>query len=305
MEIRWNETPRRDWDAAMRGAAWSQNWAYGAAFAKGGLSVHRAAILDGGEVLGHAQFTARGFGGRVYAATCTRGPIWVQEPGAAVRRESYRALRRTIPLPRLRGVFFTPDAPAQEAATLKAARLSRVMSAYSTALLDLRAPEDALLQRMQGKWRNRLRRAEESGLVVTVAPAKPGSYDWLLEQEAAQQSHRRYRAFPPGFVSTWHGQAGPFDAVVLATARRGEERLGGMLFLVHGAGALYHIGVTSEAGRAANAHTLLLWRAVQALRKRGVEALDLGGVDTLDTPGIARFKLGSGAVVRTLCGTWC
>jgi lipid II:glycine glycyltransferase (peptidoglycan interpeptide bridge formation enzyme) len=92
---------------------------------------------------------------------------------------------------------------------------------------------------------------------------------------------------------------------MVATAKRGGARLGAMLFLVTGATALYHFGVAGEAGRAANAHNLLLWRAIRALRKRGVETLDLGGLDTIDNPGIARFKLGSGARVRSGCGTWC
>jgi len=266
MEIRWNDTPRARWDTEMRHAAWAQNWAYGAMLAQVGRPVHRAAIVEDGETVGHAQFTGRSFFGRVHIATCTRGPVWRCDVGEGVRREAYRRLRETIPLPWPRGIFFTPEAEAGESAALRGARFRQVMSPYSTAMLDLSAPEDDLLRAMQGKWRNRLRRAEGAGMAVTVARA---------------------------------------DGVMLATATRGGERLGAMLFLIHGAGALYHFGIGSAAGRAANAHNLLLWRAIHALRKRGVERLDLGGLDTVEMPGIARFKLGSGARVRTLCGTWC
>ena len=78
-----------------------------------------------------------------------------------------------------------------------------------------------------------------------------------------------------------------------------------MLFLAHGATALYHFGIADKAGRALNAHNLLLWRAIRALRRMGVDSLDLGGLDTVDNPGIARFKLGTGARVHSRCGTWC
>jgi len=305
MEIRWNDTPRARWDTEMRHAAWAQNWAYGAMLAQVGRPVHRAAIVEDGETVGHAQFTGRSFFGRVHIATCTRGPVWRCDVGEGVRREAYRRLRETIPLPWPRGIFFTPEAEAGESAALRGARFRQVMSPYSTAMLDLSAPEDDLLRAMQGKWRNRLRRAEGAGMAVTVAPVAPGHYDWMLLEEQAQQRRRRYRTAPPGIVTAWQAQGGRADGVMLATATRGGERLGAMLFLIHGAGALYHFGIGSAAGRAANAHNLLLWRAIHALRKRGVERLDLGGLDTVEMPGIARFKLGSGARVRTLCGTWC
>lgn len=304
MEIRWNETPRAAWDEAMRHAAWQQGWAYGAAVASPGWPVHRAAIVEEGETIGHAQFAGRRLLKIAHVATCTRGPVWSVEAGEGARREAYRLLRATIPLPRPRGVFFTPDA-AEEAGPLRAARLRQVMSPYSTATLDLTRPDDALLRAMRGKWRNRLRRAEEARIEVTVERAEPGSYDALLRAEEAQQRARRYRALPPALVPAWQARASAREGVMVATAHRDGARLGAMLFLVHGAGALYHIGVTGPAGRAVSAHALTLWRAMGALRDRGVETLDLGGLDTVDAPGIARFKLGSGAAVRTLCGTWC
>lgn len=305
MEVRWNDTPRHVWDTAMRHAAWQQNWAYGAALAAMGRPVHRAVIFDGGEVVGRAQVTGRRFLRWIDVATCTRGPVWAGGVDAAMRREAYRLLHATVPLSRVRGVFFTPEAGAEEGATLRAARLRQVMSPYSTAFLDLTAPEDALRCAMRGKWRNRLCRAEEAGIAIAVAPATPGEYAWLLMEEAEQQRRRRYHGSPPAFVAAWQGRAGRGDGVLLATATRAGERLGAMLFLRHGAGALYQFGTTSAAGRAANAHTLLLWEGMRFLRRRGVERLDLGGIDTVDLPGIARFKLGSGARVRTLCGTWC
>ena len=43
---------------------------------------------------------------------------------------------------------------------------------------------------------------------------------------------------------------------------------------------------------------------MRKLKAAGVHVLDLGGLNTEDVPGIARFKLGAGGKVKTLCGTW-
>ena len=50
--------------------------------------------------------------------------------------------------------------------------------------------------------------------------------------------------------------------------------------------------------------SLLLWTAMTRLPRAGIAELDLGGLNTADAPGIARFKLGTGARVKALCGTW-
>jgi lipid II:glycine glycyltransferase (peptidoglycan interpeptide bridge formation enzyme) len=77
-----------------------------------------------------------------------------------------------------------------------------------------------------------------------------------------------------------------------------------MLFLRHGTTATYHIGWTSRDGRAASAHNLILWDACARLAARGVRQLDLGIIDTETAPGLARFKLGTGAQPVRTGGTW-
>ena len=44
--------------------------------------------------------------------------------------------------------------------------------------------------------------------------------------------------------------------------------------------------------------------AAEELRKTGVQKIDLGTLDTVNAPGLARFKLGSGARAEPLGGTW-
>ena len=82
------------------------------------------------------------------------------------------------------------------------------------------------------------------------------------------------------------------------------DRLAGMMFLIHGQAATYQIGWTTQAGRDANAHHLMLWRGIEAVLERGVRLLDLGGVNTIRSAGVARFKMRTGGKVVTLAGTY-
>ena len=305
MEILWNQTTRKLWDRHTADAAWQQRWAYGAGWDLVLGRVERAEIRVAGRLAGLAQFTCRRLFGAVHVATCTRGPVWIDPPEEEARSDAYRRLKREIPLPWPRGVFLTPDHGGAEAALLSRARLDRVMSPFSTAFLDLDRPLEDLRAGMQGKWRNRLKAAEKSG--IKIAPGATGGpqLTWLMERERAQQRRHRYRAAPGPLMTAWQTESTGRDGLVLLLARQAAETVGAMLFLVHGRTALYHIGWTSEEGRSAGAHNLLLWKAISQLKGRGIRTLDLGGVDTGPGAGIARFKLGTGAQVRTLCGTWC
>jgi hypothetical protein len=128
----------------------------------------------------------------------------------------------------------------------------------------------------------------------------PPRYAWLLETEAAQQRERRYRNWPPGLVNAWDTCGGEIRVFV---ARDGGEPLAAMLFLLHGRVATYHIGWAGPEGRRGAALPLCLWRAIEDLKRAGIERIDLGTLDTEAAPGLARFKIATGALVRPLGAT--
>lgn len=300
MEILWNQTSRTNWARLTgSGGALQQDWAYGAACTALGSDVLRAEIRDAGVAIGAVQLIHRPFLGLVHAAVATRGPVW--RPGLArdAMAEALRCLCRALPLPRWRGLFVTPETDASD--SLGESGFHRIMTPYATVELDLTRPAEALRTAMHQKWRNRLVGAERAGLEIGRADARPEMYRWLLEAETGQQRRLRYRALPPELVPMWQ-QAG--GGLRIYTAERDERMLGAMLFLLHGNRATYHIGWIHPEGRRISAHNLLLWHAMQKLPKMGVDVLDLGGINTRESPGVARFKLGTGGQVRTLCGTW-
>jgi lipid II:glycine glycyltransferase (peptidoglycan interpeptide bridge formation enzyme) len=77
-----------------------------------------------------------------------------------------------------------------------------------------------------------------------------------------------------------------------------------LLVLRHGAAATYHIAHTEAAGRKTSAQCLLIWSAMRWLQAKGVTRFELGQIDTERGASLARFKLGTGARVERLGGTW-
>lgn len=216
-------------------------------------------------------------------------------PRARLHRDTLPGLVTTSGLRKSLWVL-NPDHPAPWLADLGAVA---VMTPSHVAELDLTGDMRA---QMHQKWRNRLAFAEKQNLRVTRQNLTDKSDRWLLDQDHKQQQTRGYTTWPEALTLAY-AQANKGDAK-LFTAFIGKEQIAALLILRHGTGATYHISHSSDAGRERSAHNLLLWEAMQWLAAKGVATLDLGLVDTEKSAGLARFKLGTGAKLRPLGGTW-
>jgi hypothetical protein len=309
----WNQFARAEWDAAHAGApaSYQQDWSYGSALKAGspGVEVLRGAVARAdGSIVALAQVTARPFAMVGRFALCTHGPVWIGPVSPEEKRDAYRVLKSSLPQRWPKLLVFTPDEPAGEASGLSG--MSRVMTGDATVLIDLTQDEAALRSAMESSWRNKLSKAERSDLVLQKSGLKPAQYRWLLDAEAKQRQKRGYRAMPLEMTELWQdakaegakGDRGAGLAVFRADV--GRDPAAGMLFLIHGRRATYHVGWTSEAGRDNAAHNLILWSAIKDLKARGIAQLDLGGVNTQSGAGIARFKLETGGVVLQRAGAF-
>jgi Acetyltransferase (GNAT) domain len=162
-----------------------------------------------------------------------------------------------------------------------------LMTDRFVALWDVAAAPAALRAAMHGKWRNRLTVVEGS-----VRVRRGGDLGALLAQEVAQRAARGYRALSPAFTMALPGQA-----LHLWEWRHGGTLGAAMCFVRHGDWATYHLGWASDAARGRGVHGVMLWQAAMALRAEGVRVIDLGDVNTDHAPGLARFKLGTGAAL--------
>ena len=305
MNVIWNDIDPAEWDQqhALHAGALQQDWAYGSTMKMLGVPVLRASVLDDGVRVAQAQFIVRRWGNWAAIALCSRGPVWLQPLLPEQKQAVYRLMKKTLPLNGLRWMLVTPEESQAQAVGLPFWR--RVMTPYSTVVLDLSQDLEALRLGFEAKWRNRLVAAENSALKVQRTGLKFGQYRWLLDHEQSQRETRGLAGLPiPFFEPYAQSRKSPAKNVFGVRADLNQDRVAGMLFLIHGASATYQVGWSNDEGRQHNAHNLLLWDAIQALKERGVRQLDLGGVNTQRSAGIARFKIGTGGEVRTFSGTY-
>lgn len=209
----------------------------------------------------------------------SRGPVW--EPGVS-SADKTRAVRR---LARWPGVtLVTPEKPVPGFGIVP------LVTPMHHAVWSL-GPD--LAAGMAGKWRNRLVAAERAGVQVRIGGA--GTLDRLIAAEGIQRRQRRYRALPEGFTRNL-----PSGVLRIWDWDPGSGIGAAMAFVVHGTSATYHLGWASDAARRADVHGVMLMQAARTLRAEGVRWLDLGSVDSEAAPGLARFKLGTGARLRSL-----
>ncbi len=307
MDVKWELLPKAEWEAfhtAQQGAL-QQAWGYGEALTALGVGVQRAMVWEEGRLLAIAQFMCKRVLGYISLASCTRGPVFLPDVTPAQRAQVYKRLRQSLPLPRLKVALFSPDRTADQVDPAETKGMSRVMTGYATVLLDLTLPLATLKAQLDGKWRNRLNKALLNDKLRVHVQASRKRCEWLLAQEQAQREAKKFHGLPTDFVQAYIAAAAdPRQAFVVAYAELGKNTVAGMLFLIHGRVASYHMGWADEEGRQLNAHNALLWQAMVDLQGQGVAVLDLGGVNTHDLPGISRFKLGTGGRAVTLAGTY-
>ncbi len=292
MEYRWTQSETPVWTDEVASPIRHQHPLHAAGEAACGRETLFFALKHGGRLLGAAQVGLRNWPLWGRFAILGRGPIWAATLSEDRRRQAVEALLSQLRGTH-RGVMAAPD-PISGTDPISGRPWLPVVTGAQVAVLPLGGSLKDLRAKQSVKWRNRLSRAERSGLVVDQGPLLPDPTHWVFAREQEQRRTRRYRGAPIGYTLGWLAAGGKRSARLFTAWREGEI-IASMLFLLHAPGASYHIGWCSAAGRAANAHPLLLWSAISWLNTRGFQELDLDVIDTETEPGLARFKLGAGA----------
>ncbi len=277
----------------LPGTPLQQSGTYAATLAHFGCTSALAELRAEGALIGRARIHLRKIG-PLRLAWMPRGPVWCAGAPPDLCTRANAALTRAAPW---RALWATSTDAGLEATGLRTKGL-RASKSKQMAELDLRPDEAARRAAQHGKWRNRLAHAEKAGLTVTARPLDQPRDAPLLAAEMAQRKIRRYAALPTAFTERWAALA-PEPSLMITAAEAGTP-VAFMLMLLHGDTATYHIGWTGPRGRALSAHNLLLWRASCILSQRGYARLDLGLADPTRGPGLARFKLEAGAMLRDI-----
>lgn len=224
----------------------------------------------------------------------SRGPVWDDLPSEALQHEAVSVLRNN----KVRVI----NAEDIQPHILKAAGYRQIMTPSYVGVLTLGHGPDVRRNLMSIKWRNALRKAEALNLRVEMRDYHHSIDKWILDEDAKQQTSNGYRAMP-GAVTQAFAIMNKGQARVVTVAKHAIP-IAVMIFLRHGTVATYHIGWSSPEGRACNAHNLCLAHAADQLEAEGTMVIDMGSIDTVAAPGLARFKIGVGAQIKQLGGTW-
>lgn len=231
--------------------------------------------------------TLRRFG----VSFASRGPIWTTHATADQKIRSLRTSGlRLINADRCDPIIY------------RNAGFRMISTAASVAELDLTPTPAERRTRAKAKWRNAWRRAQDATFTTKIQPFDPVLHQWLLEADRQQQRQKGFRALPHAILTAYAARS-PRQALVFV-AQHKRTPIAAMLFLLHRPVASYQLGWNSDVGRRLNAHHGLLFAAADWLHDKRYRRLDLGTVDTETAPDLARFKIGTGAAVRPLGGTW-
>lgn len=219
-------------------------------------------------------------------AAITGGPIWAEDLSSPHKQCALNALIRQLK-PKARAVLITAPSNSDPIAETAIPIMTGATSAVWTLNGDLR-------RNLHQKWRNRLKKAESSGLTILTQPIPRDPTHWLYQANATQGQTKSFRPYPVSFYSAW-AQSNGATSGVLYTAHLKAEPIAAALILHHRSSASYQIGWSNDLGRQLSAQNLLLFQAATQFQAQGIRTLDLGLIDTVRAPDLARFKLGTGA----------
>lgn len=292
MKIDWN-LQRDQWEtlANHANAPMQQRWTYGAVHQSLGGVVTRAAICHQGEPVAICQILHRKIAGVIPVALATHGPAFLRPVNRKTRTDAIHALRQNG---QRAFTLFTLDRPTPTWRNIP------LMKPTHRAVLALNSAATTRAA-MHQKWRASLTQGLKNGMRISERPCDQTDLEALIAVDQMNQTKNKYTALPPIFIQNWQKLA-PQDLRLL-TATHNNSAVAFALFLTHGNTATYYLAHATDQGRAVNASRVIIWDAIQKFIKQGVLQIDLGVIDTELAPGLARFKLGTGAFCKTGGGT--
>lgn len=311
MEFDWSKKTVADWQQLLKLAPksnWMQSWPYAKAIRMRDQKMTRLAVIrDGENEIGLMALQEIKLG-PIHIVNLHRGPLWFSEnPPKDYLTRFAELFNKQFPARLLRRRRWLPEWSVGQREPFELERLGfkpKKKEPYKTLWLDLSPSLDTLRSGLKQKWRNALNKSEKSNLVVKE-DWRASQLPLFLQMYQAHKLSKGYLNQGPQFIKEEIQAAVPFGDVVILWAFKDHLPVAGIMVLLHGHCASYRVGWTTEVGRKLNAHNLLLWRAVSALKEQGrTEHLDLGGVDFENGEGLSRFKQGLGGHEFTSLGLW-
>lgn len=159
--------------------------------------------------------------------------------------------------------------------------------------LDLEEDEDAMFARMDGSTRRAIRKAEKSGLTVTVSSGMDGVKTFY----SLHCKTRRKHGLPPQpfvFFSNIFRHILSRDMGMVVVAHWQERPVAASVYFQYGPRAVYKFGASEESYQQLRGPNLVMWEAMKRLARHGARTLDMGRTSA-GNEGLRRYKLNWGA----------
>ena len=305
-KYRYREINREEWKRHWPRVSQSnlmQSWEYGDAKEDSGWRPIRYLFerIDG-QPVALAQLLVKTwsiFGG---VARVNRGPVLIEVDGGKIDDSAklvlIKMLEKIARGKRCWILFIAPELRMHEdsLAVLKTIGLTprKKSVPWGSSLVSLDGDEADLLKKLNGKWRNLLRKSQKNDLKVERAEYTEASICGLIEFYEEAQRDFGFSGVPPRLLrSLWKRSNEDFQfCQYFATESDGSEVVGVLVSVTHGDTATYLLGNTNFVGRKLNANYGMLWEAIIDAKNAGCLWFDLGGLNENTPKGVAHFKSG-------------
>jgi Acetyltransferase (GNAT) domain len=254
-------------------------------------------IEAAGQVCGHwCGFLLHKFGASVLGAplpgsgTDYMYPLFSEQPpvGAFLGGVRTWAKQRRIAMVDLGGEYFSEAELAAHGYQTHYTQTYRV---------DLSEGADAVWKNLKPAMRNKIRKAEKSGVAITsdTSPEFPARFSEMLQATFSRKG--LVPTYGPKRIETVVRTLAESDRVVTLTAWKGEDALAAVILLVDGATAYFWGGASFESAYPVGANDLIHWHALQLVICRGVRVYDTcGGGDYKTKFGGTHVRIPGGHV---------
>lgn len=287
-----------------------QEWEYGDAKARtDGWHVERRVFRLGDEPIAIVQCLRKRIAGFLTVVRINRGPLELRELNADERTEVYRLLGAIGCATKGRVLSIAPELRLNGPNLRLMHNLGfwQVASHGTESIwIDLSEDLDSLRDHMRGSWRKAqkdLDSPERKSLLVDASYG-PDEFSWMMDRYVELMRENDFGGTPVALMRHLYTHGSLAKSILVMRATRNTDPIAGICMAVHGAAATYMVGWSGPAGRKTSANQVLLWSAVQYLKKQGLRWFDLGGVDEEATPGISAFKIGLGGERYELVGEY-
>lgn len=274
--------------------SWMQTIQYASAAHKvDQRKTHFATIEQDGTPIGLVAIQEQKLG-PLHFVSIYRGPLWFEGHETSQNMNEFiRIFQKAYPPRLLRRIRWMPEWNFIEDSSIdfKKAGLKNANQSFHTLWVDIRPSLAELRKNLAQKWRNALNKAERSDISIT-ADNKGLHLDHFLKEYDFFKAQKKFQGPSGKFFKQEIESALPFKDAIILWAKISGIPVAGIVIMKHGRSASYRLGWNSQLGRDTNAHYLLIWKAIEVLKKFNVEYFDLGGILPDEKEGLTQFKMG-------------